>query len=75
MAFQLLPVNKNVLEVTIDELLSGNQRYDPAEYQTDMDILMDDCNSYEKRVIFDMVRALKVSLRENACLIGKDESF
>lgn len=59
----------NVLGITIDELLSGNQIYDPAEYQTDMDILMADCTSYEKRTILDMVRALKASLRENACLI------
>ena len=49
--------------------------YDQAEYQTDMDILIADCTSYEKRIIFELVLAIKDSLRENACLIEKDESF
>jgi len=65
----------NELGFTIDELLTGNQMYDHAEYQTDMDILMADCTSYEKRIIFELALAIKASIRENACLIEKDESF
>lgn len=55
----------NVLGVTADELLNGNQLYNPAEYQTDMDLLLSDCNHYEKRIIFELVKAVKAILRDN----------
>ena len=37
----------NILEVTVDELLNGNQMYNPTEYQTDMHVLLADCGNYE----------------------------
>lgn len=55
----------NVLGVTVDELLNGNQMYNPTEYQTDMDLLLADCNHYEKRIIFELARASKEILRDN----------
>ena len=55
----------DALGITVDELLCGNQKYDPCAYQTDMDLLMADCSLEEKRVIYEMVKALKISLRES----------
>lgn len=55
----------NVLGVTVDELLNGNQLYNPTEYQTDMDQLFEDCNNYEKRIIYELAKAVKTILRDN----------
>ena len=55
----------DALGATVDEILCGNQRYDPCAYQTDMDLLMADCSLEEKRVIYEIVKALKTSLRES----------
>ena len=42
----------NVLGITVDELLAGVQMNNPAAYQTDIDILMEDCSENEKRFIY-----------------------
>ena len=55
----------NALEITIDELLYGNLLYNPTEYQTDIDLLMADCTSTEKRYIFEVLSAIKNILRIN----------
>lgn len=55
----------NILGVTVDELLNGNQLYNPTEYQTDMDLLLADCSNYEKRIIYELVKAVKTILRVN----------
>jgi transcriptional regulator with XRE-family HTH domain len=58
----------NELGITVDELLCGNQIYDSSEYHTDMELLMSDCSSYEKRVIFELAHAIKAVLRGNQVL-------
>lgn len=55
----------NILGVTVDELLNGNQMYNPTEYQTDMDLLLADCSNYEKRIIYEVAKALNIILRDN----------
>lgn len=55
----------NVLGVTLDELLSGNQLYNPTDYQTDIDELMSDCSANEKRFIYELLRSSKSILRTN----------
>lgn len=54
----------NALGVTLDELLYGNQVNNPSEYQTDMDMILSDCSSFEKKVIYEMSKTLKKLLRE-----------
>lgn len=56
------------MDITLDELLSGNQINSPVEYKSDIDILLSDCTKYEKRVIFELLRATKCVLRENKSL-------
>ena len=58
----------NALGVTVDTFLSGNQTNDSAEYCCDLVSLINDCNNYERRVIFDVASATKKSLRESNCL-------
>lgn len=62
----------DVLGVTVDNLLTGNQSNDQAEYQTDLARLIEDCTSYEKRVIYEIALATKKSLLENNWMQRKD---
>lgn len=55
----------NALEITIDRLLNGNQTSDSREYLADLVMLLDDCTSQEKRMIFEIAFAMKKSLRDN----------
>jgi len=56
----------NILEVTVDAFLNGHQENDPKEYKSDLIRIIEDCNSYEKRVIFELVTTIKKSLRQNS---------
>ena len=57
-----------VLGVTMDHLLKSNQTNDSEEYQVDMVRLIEDCTSYEKRVVYEIALAVKTSLRQNSGL-------
>lgn len=59
----------NALGITVDELLNGNQIYNPNDYQTDIDQIMDDCSLLEKRMIFELICATKNILRNNNWMI------
>ena len=65
----------NALDVTIDQLLYGNQTNDSSEYRLDLIQLLDDCSSYEKHVIYEVALATKKSLRENGWLQRKTNQF
>ena len=58
----------NALGVTVDTLLNGNQSNDSAEYYCDLAGLINDCNNYERRIIFELASQTKKSLRDNTCL-------
>ena len=58
----------NVLGVTVDHMLNGNQTNDPTEYRTEMVQLFEDCTSCEKRIIYEIATATKKSLRDNKWL-------
>lgn len=55
----------NALGVTVDALLNGNQTNDLVEYYCDLVYLINDCNNYEKRIIFEVATTTKKSLRDN----------
>jgi len=63
----------NALNVSMDELLAGNQDTKRLEYQTEIDEIMAGCNRYEKRVLFEMVLSLRASLKENRALLDKKQ--
>lgn len=56
----------------MDQLLSGNQENDTAEYKTELVQLVEDCTSYEKRVIYEIAAAAKRSIRNNEWIRSKD---
>ena len=63
----------NVLNITLNELLSGNQIHNPTDYQTDIDELMQDCSLEEKRFIYELLRSSKDILRENGWTLGSQK--
>lgn len=64
----------NVLGVTVDQLLNGNQWSDRKQYITEITKLLQDCNAADRRIIFEMAVALKKSLHENKWTVSKDEN-
>ena len=71
-SLQVLLSVAEVLEVSLNELLTGNQVNNPVEYQRDIVRLLTDCSSYEKRVLFEMLLNMKAVLRENKSLFEKE---
>lgn len=55
----------NALGITVDELLCGNQLYSPTDYQTDIDLLMNDCSLLERRFIYELISVAKYIIRNN----------
>lgn len=58
------------LGITLDELLTGNQINYPGDYQTDISMLMSDCNKNEKRFIYEQLQASKRIIRNNKWNLG-----
>lgn len=71
-SLQVLVAVAEVLEISLNELLTGNQVNNPLEYQRDMVRLLADCSSYEKRVLFEMLLSMKAVLRENQNLLERE---
>lgn len=59
----------NALETTADTLLTGNLLIDSGKYESELSDIMKDCSHYEKRVIYEVIRSLKDSLRRNKPVI------
>ena len=55
----------NALGITVDELLAGVQMNNPAAYQTDIDMLMEDCSENEKRFIYELIKASLETMHKN----------
>ena len=56
----------DALGVTVDQLLNGNQNNDHHTYEAEVAELLADCNSKERRMVFELVAMLKRCLRENS---------
>lgn len=59
----------NVLGITIDELLFGNQPPHPSDYQTDFDMLMEDCTLPERRFLYVISALVKEAIRDNEWML------
>ena len=57
------------LDTTVDSLLEGNQNVDTGTYEKEISEIMGDCSPYEKRVLFEMLNSMKVTIRQNRALI------
>lgn len=60
------------LEISMDELLGGNQVRNRKVYQNELGQLLEDCSPYEKRVLYELIRDTKKILRENKILLEKE---
>ncbi len=56
----------NALQVSIDELLDDNLDDKLIASARAFEVVLADCNEYEKRIMLEMVSALKTVLRENS---------
>lgn len=65
----------NVLGVTLDFLLAGNQDSDPTSLTTEFSALFDDCSNYERQIILDVASATKESLRKNKQPVSPEYFF
>lgn len=66
----LLVAIANALSVTVDDLLCDSIRTARVPFERDIAGILEDCNEYEIRMIADMVRALKDTLRRDEHLRG-----
>lgn len=55
----------SALNITMDELLVGNQPSSRSDYQSDLTYLLSQTSPIEKRFIIAMIRSLLSILREN----------
>jgi len=55
----------DILETPIAIILNNNQNNDFLEYKSKLMLIIEDCNNYEQQVIFDLIIAIKRSLRNN----------
>lgn len=65
----------NALEITVDQVLNGNQTGNREEYKTELVDLISDCNGYERGVIHDIASAVKRSLRDHSDLLPRDDEM
>ena len=63
----------NALGITVDELLAGVQMNNPTAYQTDIDILMENCSENEKRFIYELIKAILESIHKNGWKIASKD--
>lgn len=64
----------NVLGITLDSLLTGNQIHSNYDYQTDIAMIMKGTSSTEKRLIYELIYALLSIIRQNEWeLVSVDE--
>lgn len=50
------------LECTTDKLLVGNQQFEKAEYEKEIEILLKDCEPTEKGILIDLCESIKKGL-------------
>lgn len=65
----------NIMEVSLDSLLYGNQSRNKDEYQNEILILIKDCSTFEKAIIYEMIYSFKDTLRDNICLLKMDDEY
>lgn len=55
----------NALEYTIEELITGDINQDREENVQNLESMISSCTCYERKVIFDTINALKISMIKN----------
>lgn len=71
-SLQILVGIAETLEISMDELLGGNQVRNRKVYQNELGQLLEDCSPYEKRVLYELLRDTKKILRTNRILLERE---
>ncbi|MDO4977882.1 MAG: helix-turn-helix transcriptional regulator [Eubacteriales bacterium] len=71
-SLQILVSIAESLEVSMDNLLAGNQVKNSKEYYYELSQLLNDCSSYERRIIYELVVAMKDVLKNNHDLLIRE---
>lgn len=58
----------NALDVTVDDLLCDSVIRADVQFKRDIALLLADCNSYEMRILQEIISATKTALRQDANL-------
>ena len=74
-SLEVLVATANALEVTVDSLLSGNLASDASVRNADILKLIEDCDNYERLMIYDVAAATKKSLRSNEWVHQKNANL
>ena len=67
----LLSISK-VLNITLNELLTGNQIPLDTDYNSEIGELMSGCNHYERRLMFEIMRTVRDVLIQNRVNQGSE---
>ena len=67
----LLSISK-VLNITLNELLTGNQIPLDTDYNSEIGELMSCCNHYERRLMFEIMRTVRDVLIQNRANQGSE---
>ena len=59
-----------ILEVTLDSLLSENMKSIQSEKQTDQESVLRNCSTYERYVLLESMKEIKRVLREGESFFG-----
>jgi len=57
------------LSVSVDNLLMGNQKTEIPLYMMELTSLMENCNQYERRIVYEQIISLVKTLKENRKLL------
>ena len=57
------------LSVSVDNLLMGNQKMEIPLYMMELTSLMENCNQYERRIVYEQIISLVKTLKENRKLL------
>lgn len=61
----------NALDVTTDTLLSESLKHNTRAYTNEITEVISDCNEYERRILFENLKATKKVLKDNRYLIQR----
>lgn len=64
-SLKALDIIADVMEITVDMLLTGGQNRFRDNNKNEVWGLIQDCSNYERRIIFEQIFSLKNSLRNN----------
>ena len=55
----------NALSITVDDILCDSVIHSKVQFERGISELLEDCNTYEIRILHDIIEASKKSLRKN----------